>query len=67
MITGSLDFYMKIWDLTTMNRKLKSFKEFKPYDGHPLTALSFSPSGQNFLICCGNHSAKILTRDGGKV
>jgi WD repeat-containing protein 70 len=55
MISGSADYVLKIWDLTTMNTKLKSFREFKPFNGHPLRALSFSPDGQNFLCCCGNN------------
>mmetsp|Transcript_26912 Transcript_26912/g.25975 ORF Transcript_26912/g.25975 Transcript_26912/m.25975 type:complete len:315 (-) Transcript_26912:621-1565(-) len=67
LISGGLDFLLKMWDLSTMNKKLRSFKEFKPFDGHPVTALDFSNDDQNILICCANHSAKVLTRDGGKV
>ncbi len=45
MISGGLDYLLKIWDVASMNKRLKSFKEFKPFDGHPVRALSFSPSG----------------------
>ena len=37
-----------------MNKKLRSMREFKPYDGHPVRAISFDPTGTNFLCCCGN-------------
>ena len=55
MVTGGLDYRMKIWDFTTMNRNLKPFKDFKPFDGHPVRTLSFNPSGTHFLCCCGNN------------
>ena len=55
---------MKIWDFTTMNRNLKPFKDFKPFDGHPIRTLSFNPSGTHFLCCCGNNQAKIYNSDG---
>lgn len=42
-------------------------REFRPYDGHPIRALSFDPSGTNFLCVTTNQSAKIMTRDGQKV
>lgn len=55
MVSGGLDYRMKIWDFTTMNRNLKPFKDFKPFDGHPVRTLSFNPSGSHFLCCCGNN------------
>mmetsp|Transcript_45496 Transcript_45496/g.33270 ORF Transcript_45496/g.33270 Transcript_45496/m.33270 type:complete len:192 (+) Transcript_45496:468-1043(+) len=67
MVSGGLDFFLKMWDLTTMNKKLRSFKEYKPFEGHPLTSLDFSPSDELLLITCGSHSAKIQTREGAKV
>ena len=64
MVTGATDYSMKMWDFQTMNRKLKPFKDFKPFDGHPVRALSFSPSGEHFLCCCGNNQAKIYNSEG---
>ena len=64
MVTGGLDYRMKIWDFTTMNRNLKPFKDFKPFDGHPVRTLSFNPSGTHFLCCCGNNQAKIYNAEG---
>ena len=54
---------MKVWDFTTMNRNLKPYKDFKPYDGHPVQALSFNPSGTHFLCACGNNQAKVYNSD----
>jgi hypothetical protein len=45
MVTGALDYVLKVWDFATMNRKLRPSKEFKPFDGHPIRALSFSSNG----------------------
>jgi len=47
-----------------MNRRLRPFKDFKPFDGHPLRALSFSPNGNNFLCCCANNQAKVYNSEG---
>ena len=64
MVSGGLDYRMKIWDFTTMNRNLKPFKDFKPFDGHPVRTLSFNPNGTHFLCCCGNNQAKIYNSEG---
>jgi hypothetical protein len=45
MISGGLDYLIKIWDFPGMNRKLNSMREFKAFDGHPITGLSFDPDG----------------------
>lgn len=42
-------------------------REFKPFDGHPVRALSFDPTGTNYLCCCTNNIARIMNRDGQKV
>lgn len=67
MISGGLDYTLKIWDFPGMNRKLKSMREFKPYEGHPVNALSFDPDGAIFLCCTTNNSARIYDKDGAKV
>ena len=67
MISGGLDFMLKLWDFSGMNKRLRSMREFKPFDGHPVKSISFDPSGENFLCCCTSSSAKIMTREGQKV
>lgn len=67
MISGGLDYTLKIWDFPGMNRKLKSMREFKPFDGHPINSLSFDPDGALFLCCTTNNQARIYDKDGGKI
>ncbi len=55
MISGGLDYILKIWDFPGMNRKLNSMREYKPFEGHPINALSFDPDGKNFLCCTTNN------------
>lgn len=66
MVSGSLDYDIKIWDFNQMNRQLKPFKDFKPFDGHPVRSISHSPSGDSFLCCCANNQAKVYGFDGVK-
>ena len=42
-------------------------REYKPFEGHPINALSFDPDGKNFLCCTTNNQARIYDKDGGKV
>jgi WD40 repeat protein len=67
MVSGGLDYLLKIWDFPGMNRKLKSMREYKPFEGHPINALSFDPDGANFLCCTTNNQARVYDKDGGKV
>lgn len=55
MISGGLDYILKIWDFPGMNRLHKSMREYKPFEGHPINALSFDPDGANFLCCTTNN------------
>jgi WD40 repeat protein len=69
-LTGSSgDYVAKIWDLTSMNKLLRPVKEFKPFPGHQVRALSFSPDQNSsmFLCCCANNQAAIYSRDGSKI
>jgi WD40 repeat protein len=54
MASGGLDYQLKIFDFETMNQNLRPFKDFKPIDGHPVTALSWCPKGEHLLVCCPN-------------
>lgn len=67
MISGGLDYYLRIWDFPGMNRKLKAMKEYKPFDGHPVNSLSFDPEGEIFLCCTSSSSARAYSRDGQKI
>ena len=66
MISGGLDYQLKIYDFDTMNQNLRPFKDFKPFDGHPITALSWCPTSSHFLVCCPNNQARVYSFDGVK-
>ena len=66
MASGGLDYQLKIYDFETMNQNLRPFKDFKPIDGHPVTALSWCPKGEHLLVCCPNAQAKIYNCEGVK-
>jgi len=58
---------MKIFDFESMNANLRPFKDFKPFDGHPVNALSWANSGNHFLVCCLNNQARVYSADGVKM
>ena len=47
-----------------MNKRLRAVREFKPFDGQIVNRISYSPSSENFLICCGGKQAKIYHKEG---
>ena len=69
MLTGSSDYGVRIWDMSTMSASLRPFKELKPFDGYPVNSLSFSgdPQASLFLACCGNNQARVFHNDGSKL
>jgi len=64
LISGGLDYGLKIWDLAGMNRKLRPMMEYHPYEGYPVNQITFNPTGQKFLCCCANNQAKVFFADG---
>ena len=47
-----------------MKRDLRPFREIVPADGYPVHALSWSPTGDQFLCVTGHPQPKIYDRDG---
>ena len=47
-----------------MRRDLRAFREITPSDGYPVHALSWSPSGDRFLVVTGSPQPKLYDRDG---
>ena len=64
LVTGSTDYKVKIFDFTGMKADCKAFKTIEPSEGHPVLALSWSPTGDAFLAVTGSAQPKIYTRDG---
>nr|CCA15191.1 conserved hypothetical protein [Albugo laibachii Nc14] len=62
--TGSMDYHVKLWDFAGMARHIRPFREIEVDDGHPIMALSYSPSGDRLLTVLGSSQPKVLTREG---
>ena len=50
-----------------MDKHHKAFRTIEPDEGHPVVALSYSPSGDRFLCCTGSAQPSIWTRDGSSL
>ncbi|KAK3240584.1 hypothetical protein CYMTET_49585 [Cymbomonas tetramitiformis] len=65
VISGSEDYGLRMYDFQGMKRDLRSFRELaEPCGGHVLNAVSFSPSGELFIVVSGSPQPKIFDRDG---
>lgn len=62
--TGSMDYRVKLWDFAGMARHVRPFREVEVDEGHPLVAVSYSPSGDRLLAATGASHAKVLSREG---
>ncbi|KAG2434016.1 hypothetical protein HYH02_012476 [Chlamydomonas schloesseri] len=64
MVTGSYDYTVRIYDFHGMKSDMRSFRDIEPSEGHPVLSVSWSPSGDAFLVVTGSAQAKIYDRDG---
>lgn len=64
LLTGSHDYTVKLFDFNGMKSDCRPFRSFEPTEGHPVVALSWSPSGDAFLVVTGSPSPKVYDRDG---
>ena len=64
MLTGSNDYNVRMWDFQGMNRTMNSFRILEPYEGQPISALSYNPEGSEYLVCSVGAQAKLYDRDG---
>lgn len=67
VVTGSLDYCVKLYDFGGMDSRHRPFQSIEPEDGHPITALSHSPSGDRFVVATGSAQPKVFDRDGKEV
>lgn len=47
VITGSMDYTVHVYDFNGMKSDLRHFRQIEPQEGHPIHALSWSPSGES--------------------
>ena len=64
LVTGSVDYDVKLWDFAGMNSALQSFRTLRPCECHPILDLQYSITGDTILIISGTAQAKIVDRDG---
>eukprot|EP00195_Chlamydomonas_chlamydogama_P015841 CAMPEP_0202913062 /NCGR_PEP_ID=MMETSP1392-20130828/59433_1 /ASSEMBLY_ACC=CAM_ASM_000868 /TAXON_ID=225041 /ORGANISM="Chlamydomonas chlamydogama, Strain SAG 11-48b" /LENGTH=510 /DNA_ID=CAMNT_0049604183 /DNA_START=1 /DNA_END=1533 /DNA_ORIENTATION=+ len=64
IITGSLDYTLRMYDFNGMKSDMKAFRELEPQEGHPVYSVSWSPSGEAFMVATGSSKAKLFDRDG---
>ncbi|KAL4155115.1 hypothetical protein PRNP1_007229 [Phytophthora ramorum] len=62
--TGSMDYHVKLWDFAGMARYVRPFRDIEVDEGHPIVAVSYSPSGDRLLSVTGSSQPKVLTREG---
>ncbi|KAH7278402.1 hypothetical protein KP509_38G039800 [Ceratopteris richardii] len=64
VLSGSYDYSVRMYDFQGMDARLQSFRQFEPFEGHQVRALSWSPTADRFLCVTGSAQAKIYDRDG---
>ncbi|KAF0683135.1 Aste57867_24823 [Aphanomyces stellatus] len=64
--TGSMDYHMKLWDFAGMARHVRPFRDAEVEEGHPIVALSYSPTGDRLLAVTGSSQPSVLSREGVK-
>ncbi|XP_046450352.1 WD repeat-containing protein 70-like [Daphnia pulex] len=64
LISGSVDYEVKLWDFAGMSSSLQSFRTIRPCESHPILDLHYSITGDAILIISGTAQAKIVDRDG---
>eukprot|EP00899_Mesostigma_viride_P025428 jgi/Mesvir1/606/Mv02040-RA.2 len=64
VITGSTDYTLRMYDFGGMDARLKSFRQLEPFEAHPIRGISWSPTGDRFLVVSGSAKLKVFDRDG---
>lgn len=64
MVTGSLDYELRMYDFNGMNETMQPFRTMEAEDGHPVRSVQYSISGDRLLVVTGSARPKIITREG---
>jgi len=65
LLTGSLDFSVKLWDFNSMREDLKSFRSITPEHGHVVFDLSYClGGGSQFFVVTGSATPRVYDREG---
>lgn len=60
VLSGSYDYFVRMYDFQGMNSRLASFRQLEPFEGHQVRNLSWSPTADRFLCVTGSAQAKVL-------
>lgn len=63
-LAGSYDYTVKLFDFGGMSKEMRPFRSFEPHEGYPIKAVSWSPTGDCFLVVDGSCQPKLYDRDG---
>lgn len=67
LVTGSMDYSLKLYDFGGMDSRHRAFNSIEAQDGHPIVAISHSPSGDRFLVATASSQPKVFDRDGHEI
>lgn len=59
VVTGGMDYQVCLYDFNGMKADGRPFRELIPQEGHPVHAVTYSPSGDAFLVVTGEPRAKV--------
>ena len=62
MVAGSRDYSVRLFDFNGMKSDMRSFRRIEPFDGHPVHAVSWSPSGAPQVYACMSYSSLGIQR-----
>lgn len=67
MATGGLDYHVRLWHFSSMNKNMSSFRVLEPLIGNTVKSLSFNPAGTHILVINRGKQITFLDRDGIKI
>ncbi len=63
VLSGSRDYSLRMFDFNGMNSTMRAFRTLQPADGHPINAVSWSPTGEA-LVCSRIHFTQLRVWEG---
>ena len=67
LVSASADFTMRMWDFSSMDKSLQSFRSLEPTENNVIHTLEWSKSGDKILLAANTPQAQILDREGRKL
>jgi WD40 repeat protein len=60
------DFTLRLWDFTSMDKSLQSFRSLEPTENNVVHSIEWSKAGDKMLIAANTPQAQVLDREGRK-